>query len=236
MKLHLESFICDFGVNVEMVTLICHPNLDKFLCEHNIMWTDFNPDFVNDELNQFVFCTQNKEWAKFVEKFYRLSEVKIVLHEIPAPDDFDIVNYYSCNNKVIRYIIFPELRDETFLEQNQKSINDSYLINKLRVVLSNPNKSGINSLKKLKLYWNKITFFESENSIVTNRQNTLKWLESLSPSFYCWLYDNLICDKMKLSSEFRSDYFRASSILWKRMLDEGDIINQVEGCEMELPF
>jgi hypothetical protein len=237
MKLHLESFICDFGVNTEMVAKISTPALDSFLCEHNIMWTDFNPDFINDELNRFIFCTQNKEWAEFVEKFYRLSGVKIVLQEIQTPKDFDIINYYSCNNKVIRYIIFPELRDETFLEQNQRAISDAYLLAKVRNVLANPKESGINSLNKLKLYWNKITFFEDESPIVTRRQHALKLISKHFSFIYCWLYDNFVRDTKKLSASFKTDYFKSSDILWKRLIDACDRAEQCDDyLETELPF
>ena len=162
MKLNLDSFICDFTSDTEMVAIFNLPDLRSFICKNHIKWTAFKPDFVNKQLNQFVFCTENKEWKEFVELIKLSSGTEIVLNEKPTPTNFDIINYYPCNEMVIKYIVFPEQSDRTFLEQSQKAINDAYLLKKLRDAIANPAEFEITDLDQLKLYWNKINFFEDE--------------------------------------------------------------------------
>ena len=165
MKLNLDSFICDFTSDTEMVAIFNLPDLRSFICNSHIKWTAFKPDFVNRQLNQFVFCTENKEWKEFVELIYLSSGTQIVLNEKPTPENFDIIDYYPCNELMIRYIIFPERRDLVFLEQSEKTINDAYLLSKLRKALTNPAESGITDLNQLISYWNRINFFEDEPQI-----------------------------------------------------------------------
>ena len=143
MKLHLNSFICEFDEASENVALFCTDNLQKFLSEHNLTISDFKPDFVNEQLNSFIFCTDNAEWKQFVKVFYSASETTIVLNVIPTPDDFNIYEYFSCNIFTIEYIVNPEYRNRAFLNQVSHNNSSKYFINKLYDALDNPKKSKI---------------------------------------------------------------------------------------------
>jgi hypothetical protein len=235
MKLHLDNFICDFDEGSEMVTLICTPSLESFIIDHNINWTDFLPDFVNEKMNQFVFCTQNKEWKAFAAKIYAACQVSIVLHVIPTPDDFDIYKYFSCNHFTIEYILNPEYRQRAFLNQVSHNISSKYFIDKLYDALNNPKKSKLNSIYKLKLFLNEYCCSD-HNNFTTRRRLILTKLSIMFPKTYCWIYDHYVMDNERFSDRFRADFFICNDDLLRRV-DEIDLNDGfLDDTEIALPF
>ena len=229
MKLNLYSFTCDFDVASEEVAVFDILNLNVFLQENNLSVNDFKPDFVNDEMNQFIFCIENQEWKQFVNKFYALTETKIVLHHVPTPDGFDIAYYYCCNIFVLEYILNPSYRDRAFLKQVSHNITNLQFIDKIHGALSNPKTSKINSLYKLKMYWNTVFCDSKLEEFESRRITILKYLENRFPSAYCWVFYNIICKTKWFSEDFFTDYYSSSD----RLI--GDSINS-DSVEFEFPF
>lgn len=240
MKLHLESFICDFDEASEMVTLICTPSLESFINDHHLQWTDFLPDFVNEKMNQFVFCTQNKEWDVFVEKFYAKCEVSIVLHVVPTPDDFDVYRYFPCNRDVIQYIVFPEKRQKTFLMQTTQAIADDYFIRTLHKAISNPKESKVNSLYKLKMLWISLRSHGDQPDFLSHRRRNLGWFAKHFYFIYHFLYFHVIHDLRFFSIGLRTEFIVCSKRLLQEVVDdERDYYNNINGEYEEsnqLPF
>ena len=233
MKLHLNSFKCQFDESTKRVTVIDDTNFRHLIHSESIMWLEFNPDFVNEAMDQFVFCTQNKEWDRLVNKIYFNSDVKIVLHEIETPEDFGIYRYHYCNLSVIEYILHPSHRNRAFLNQVSHSDSESYFIEKLYNELSNP-KSKINSFYKLKMFWNENHFTSAQPRFLSRRKRTLKWLSNSFPSFYCWIYENVVGKFNICNNRFRTDFLVSSKILIQQMMDEVHMIEAEN--EIELPF
>jgi hypothetical protein len=217
MKINLVSFNCQFDEGTEKVALFCISDLKQFLTENNLSLRDFNPDFVNEKMNEFVFCVDNKEWKEFVSRFYAACETKIVLHDMPAPDDFDIYTYFSCNIYIIEYIINPGYRDKAFLMQATENIGNEYFVKMMHAALSDSKKFKINSLYKLKMYWNTLRYDGNLGHFQSHRQLILKKLSSWFPDFYRLIYDKWVCDNKFFSDRFRSDYLSASEMLLQRL-------------------
>ncbi len=192
MKLHLNSFKCQFDESTEMVTVIDDTNFRHLIHSESIMWHEFNPDFVNEAMDEFVFRIQDEKWDELVNKIYFNSDVKIVLNEIETPEDFDIYQYFSSNSHVIQYILFPKDRNKTFLMQSETAISGNYFIKTMHTALSNPKESKINSLYKLKMFWNSLGFHRGQNEFSTHQRSILKWFANHFTFIYCWLFDNAI--------------------------------------------
>ena len=226
MKINLFSFNCQFDEGTEKVALIGIDDLKFFLAIHNLSFRDFNPDFVNEKMNEFLFCVENKEWPKFVSKLYDACEVKIVLHDIPAADDFDIYRYFRCNIFVIEYIIKPEYRDKAFLMQVTENIGNKYFIDEMHGMLSNPKTSKISSLYKLKMYWNKLRYDSHLGSFLTRRQSFLTRLSKAFPFTYRSFYFKFIAGSKVLSLSNKLEYIHCSE----------ELVHCIESDEMDFPF
>ena len=235
MKLHLNCFICEFDEGSEMVTIIDDTNFWNLIHSEAIMWQEFIPDFVNEKMDQFLFCTQNKEWDQLVNKIYLNTDVKVVLHEIPTPEDFDIYKYFSCDVFTIEYITHPEYRNRAFLNQVSHNISSKYFINKLYDALDNPKKSKLNSIYKLKLFLNEYCCSDHSN-FTTRRRLILTKLSIMFPKTYCWIYDHYVMDNKHFSDRFRADFFICNDDLLRRV-DEIDLNDGfLDDTEIALPF
>lgn len=230
MKLHLTTFKCEFDEASEMVTVIGTTNLALFLSEHAILRDEFNPDFVNEALDEFVFCTDNKEWREFVELFYSRSETKIVLHEIITPNDFDIYRLFNCSPAIIHYIMHPEQRNHMFLMES--SIRNSYenFINKMANALKYPFISKIRTLYQFKMHWNNSN--GGQHNLLSYRKRFFTWLSNSFPQFYCWLWDHVVTESKVLSESFQTDYLVCSKSLINRESD-AECFHSVE---LDFPF
>ena len=214
MKLHLSTFKCEFDEASEMVTVIGESDLKQFLNEHRITREEFKPDFVNAGLNEFVFCTDNKEWCEFVKLFYNRSETKIVLHEIKTPNGFDIYRFFNCNPAIIHYIIYPEQRDYMFLMESTMRYSHDYFINKIADTLKYPRISKIRTLYQFKMHWNKIN--GGQHNLLSYRKRFFTWISNSFPEKYSWLWNHVVAESKMFSESFQADYFVCSKSLINR--------------------
>jgi hypothetical protein len=109
MKLNLSTFKCDFDVATVNVAVMHLTNLTEFLNNLCLEMQDFKPDFINAQHTQFIFWTDTKEWQDFVNKIYAKTGTRVCLHDIPTPNDFDIIHYKNCTDDDISYIFELEL-------------------------------------------------------------------------------------------------------------------------------
>ncbi|MGB5600806.1 MAG: hypothetical protein WBM66_18935, partial [Thiothrix litoralis] len=104
MKLHLHSFNCQFDETSEQVVVLSTNNLSEFLSDYLLTPEMFCPDFVSENLQTFVFCINNPEWDVLVNNIYRLTETKVILHQVNSPEDLNIYRYFNCNPVILHYI------------------------------------------------------------------------------------------------------------------------------------
>jgi hypothetical protein len=205
MKIHLNSFDCQFDLTTEKVTVIRTSSLNKFMYENLISAEDFNPEFVSENFKVFVFLTEQKNWKNFVNAVYRHTETKIELHHMDTPEDFDIYRFYNCDQNVINYILYPELRNSSFLRRNSKAANDRNIINNIYSALENPKKSKVNSIYKLKMLLNELNTNEN-NNFPSGRRFILNKLSNFSPKLYAFVYDIFLRNNKFVSNQFKTDY------------------------------
>lgn len=211
MKLHLSTFKCEFDEASEMITVMHLDNLSEFLCEHNLETQDFKPDFVNEKLNEFIFCTDNNQWRKFINIMYEKSETKVCLHEIPTPEHFDFYeDFYSSNPAIINYILHPLQRDYNFLMESSCRYSNEIVFGKIYEALESPKTSGVTSLKKFKKFWLKVNCYGQWASFTTTRKRILSAIYRVFPVGYRKIYYKYFMNKKSISNSFRSDLISCS--------------------------
>ena len=226
MKINLVSFNCQFDECIKNVALFPVDDLKFFLAINDLSVRDFNPDFVNESMDQFVFCTDNKEWKEFVSLFYDKSGVNIILDEIPTPEDFDIYQFFNCNVYIIEYIANPEYRNKAFLMQATENIGNKYFIDKMHGILKHPIKSNIFTFQQLRMLWNKLRWDSHLGSFLTRRQSFLTRISNLFPTAYYSFYFKFIASSKIISFSHKMEYVHCSDELLKAFDEQ----------ELELPF
>jgi hypothetical protein len=230
MKLHLSTFKCEFDEATEMVAVIETSDLKQFLNFNCISKQEFKPDFVNEDLNQFVFCTNNKEWRDFVDLFYFRAETKIELHLISTPDEFDIYRFFTCNPAIIHYILYPNQQRHMFLMESTMRQSNEYFINMMANALKNPSESKIRTLYQFKMFWNKSN--GGQHNLLSYRKRFFTWFSNSFPKIYCWLWDNIISESKVFSESLQRDFLVSSKALITRECDAESLYS----VEMDFPF
>lgn len=241
MKLHLHSFNCQFDETSEQVVVLSTNNLSEFLSDYLLTPEMFCPDFVSENLQTFVFCINNPEWDVLVNNIYRLTETKVILHQVNSPEDLNIYRYFNCNPVILHYILHPDQRTNMFLMEATMRASTDHFINKMYDALKNPKVSKIPTLYKFKMLWNKDSGFGSHNLLSYSRR-ILTSLSHFFPQTYSWIFFNCIKNNKHFSERFRNDFFISYSGFLDRIaeidteldLEEG-VIQDENNC-FSLPF